>query len=104
MSAIQSAIAAGRSRLRPVLMTTLTTILGMVPMAIDQGEGSELWRPLGVSVIGGLTVSTILTLVIVPVLYCMFTGIGIKRQRRKHRKQLVLDAYWEENKETMIKK
>ena len=104
MSAIQSAIAAGRSRLRPVLMTTLTTILGMVPMAIDQGEGSELWRPLGVSVIGGLTVSTILTLVVVPVLYCMFTGIGIKRQRRKHRKQLVLDAYWEENKETMIKK
>ena len=104
MSAIQSAIAAGRSRLRPVLMTTLTTILGMVPMAIDQGEGSELWRPLGVSVIGGLTVSTILTLVIVPVLYCMFTGVGIKRKRRKHRKQLVLDAYWEENKETMIKK
>lgn len=104
MSAIQSAVAAGRSRLRPVLMTTLTTILGMVPMAIDQGEGSEMWRPLGVSVIGGLTVSTILTLVLVPVLYCMFTGVGIKRQRRKHRKQLVLNAYWEENKQTMIKK
>ena len=85
-------------------MTTLTTILGMVPMAIDQGEGSEMWRPLGVSVIGGLTVSTILTLVLVPVLYCMFTGVGIKRKRRKHRKQLVLDAYWAENKDSMIKK
>ena len=93
MSAIQSAITAGRSRLRPVLMTTLTTILGMVPMAIDQGEGSEMWRPLGVSVIGGLTVSTILTLVLVPVLYCMFTGVGIKRKRRKHRRQLALDAH-----------
>ncbi|MBR3859367.1 MAG: efflux RND transporter permease subunit, partial [Bacteroidaceae bacterium] len=103
MGAIQSAIAAGRSRLRPVLMTTLTTILGMVPMAIDQGEGSEMWRPLGVSVIGGLTVSTILTLVLVPVLYCMFCGVGFKRARRKHAKQLVLDAYWEENKGAMIK-
>ena len=103
MSAIQSAIAAGRSRLRPVLMTTLTTILGMVPMAVDQGEGSEMWRPLGVSVIGGLTVSTILTLVLVPVLYCMFTGVGIKRKRRKHRRQLALDAHWAEHKHTMIK-
>ena len=53
----------GRSRLRPVLMTTLTTILGMVPMAIGGGEGSEMWQPLGVSVIGGLTVSTVLTLI-----------------------------------------
>jgi HAE1 family hydrophobic/amphiphilic exporter-1 len=103
LGAIQSAIAAGRSRLRPVLMTTLTTILGMVPMAVDQGEGSEMWRPLGVSVIGGLTVSTILTLVLVPVLYCMFTGVGIKRRRRKHSRQLALDAYWEENKGSMIK-
>ena len=103
MSAIQSAITAGRSRLRPVLMTTLTTILGMVPMAVDQGEGSEMWRPLGVSVIGGLTVSTILTLVLVPVLYCMFTGVGIKRKRRKHRRQLALDAHWAEHKHTMIK-
>ncbi|MBQ8442733.1 MAG: efflux RND transporter permease subunit, partial [Bacteroides sp.] len=72
MSALHSAVVAGRSRLRPVLMTTATTILGMVPMAISQGEGSEMWRPLGVSVIGGLTVSTILTLILVPVLYCAF--------------------------------
>jgi HAE1 family hydrophobic/amphiphilic exporter-1 len=103
MSAIQASITAAKSRLRPVLMTTLTTVLGMVPMALDKGEGSEMWRPLGVSVIGGLTVSTILTLVLVPVLYCMFTGVGIKRARRKHSKQLVLDAYWAENKDSMIK-
>ena len=103
MSAIQASITAAKSRLRPVLMTTLTTVLGMVPMALDKGEGSEMWRPLGVSVIGGLTVSTILTLVLVPVLYCMFCGVGFKRARRKHSKQLALDAYWEANKDSMIK-
>ncbi len=103
MGAIQASIAAAKSRLRPVLMTTLTTILGMVPMAVDSGEGSEMWKPLGISVIGGLTISTILTLVLVPSLYCTFTGIIIKRKRRAHRKQIELDAYWAENKETMIK-
>ena len=59
MAVLHSVVTAGRSRLRPVLMTTLTTILGMVPMAVGQGEGAEMWRPLGVAVIGGLTVSTI---------------------------------------------
>ena len=103
MGAIQASITAAKSRLRPVLMTTLTTILGMVPMALDKGEGSEMWRPLGVSVIGGLTISTLLTLVLVPVLYCIFCGVGFKRARRKHSKQLILDAYWEANKDSMIK-
>ena len=103
MSAIQASITAAKSRLRPVLMTTLTTILGMVPMALDKGEGSEMWRPLGVSVIGGLVVSTLLTLILVPSLYCMFCAVGFQKSRRKHRKQLELDAYWEENKDSMIK-
>ena len=67
-SIIQSVVTGGKSRLRPVLMTTLTTILGMVPMAIGGGQGSETWQPRGISVIGGLTVSTLLTLVLVPVL------------------------------------
>ena len=96
-------VTAGRSRLRPVLMTTLTTILGMVPMAVGQGEGSEMWRPLGVSVIGGLTLSTILTLILVPVVYCTFAGGHIKKERRKHARQLALDAYWHENKHNVIK-
>ena len=103
MSAIQASITAAKSRLRPVLMTTLTTILGMVPMALDKGEGAEMWRPLGVSVIGGLVVSTLLTLILVPSLYCMFCAVGFQISRRKHRKQLILDAYWEENKGSMIK-
>ena len=78
----------GRSRLRPVVMTTLTTILGMVPMAVGTGQGAEMWRPMGVAVIGGLTFSTILTLLFVPTLYCVFAGNGIRRQRRKHRAAL----------------
>ena len=82
MSIRRAVIDGGRSRLRPVVMTTLTTILGMVPMAVGTGEGAELWRPMGVAVIGGLTVSTILTLLFVPALYCVFAGNGVKRQRK----------------------
>lgn len=89
---ISAVVSGGKSRLRPVLMTTLTTILGMVPMAIGGGQGSEIWQPMGVAVIGGLTVSTLLTLVIVPVLYCVFAGVGVKRQRRKHRQALAKAA------------
>ena len=103
MSVIHSVVTAGRSRLRPVLMTTLTTILGMVPMAVGQGEGAEMWRPLGVAVIGGLTVSTILTLILVPVLYCSFAGIGIRRKRGKIKKDRELNDYYQTHKEKMTK-
>lgn len=100
---LHSVVTAGRSRLRPVLMTTLTTILGMVPMAVGQGEGAEMWRPLGVAVIGGLTVSTILTLILVPVLYCSFAGIGIRRTRKKIKKDRELNDYYQLHKEKMTK-
>ena len=66
----------GRSRLRPVLMTSATTILGMLPLAISTGSGSELWSPMGIAVIGGLVFSTIVTLVIVPVVYAIFAKRG----------------------------
>lgn len=62
----------GKNRLRPVLMTTLTTLFGMLPLALSRGEASELWRPLGVSILGGLSISTLVTLVLVPVLYALF--------------------------------
>lgn len=88
LSIRQSVILGGKSRLRPVVMTTLTTILGMVPMAIGTGQGAEMWRPMGTAVIGGLTFSTILTLLFVPVLYCVFAHRGIKNQRKKLRRQL----------------
>jgi len=103
MSALRAAVVAGRSRLRPVLMTTLTTILGMVPMAVSAGEGSEMWRPLGVSVIGGLTISTVLTLILVPVLYCSFAGTGIKRTRKALKQQRMLNEYYQSHKDKMTK-
>lgn len=81
-------ISGGKSRLRPVVMTTLTTILGMVPMAVGSGQGSEMWRPMGVAVIGGLTFSTILTLLFVPTLYCTFAGRGVKNARKKNARRL----------------
>ena len=85
----EAVVTGGHSRLRPVIMTTLTTILGMVPMAIGTGQGSEMWRPMGTAVIGGLTVSTILTLILIPVLYCVFASVGVKRKRKKHHERLL---------------
>jgi hydrophobic/amphiphilic exporter-1 (mainly G- bacteria), HAE1 family len=62
-------VEAGRVRLRPILMTTLTTILGLIPMALGLGEGAEIRAPMAVTVIGGLTVSTVLTLIVIPTMY-----------------------------------
>ena len=95
---IPATVRAARSRLRPILMTTLTTILGMVPLAVSQGVGAEMWRPLGIAVIGGLTVSTIMTLTYTPVMYCIFGKNGIKRRRKQLSKQRELEAYWNEHK------
>lgn len=92
MSIRRAVVLGGMSRLRPVLMTSLTTILGMVPMALGTGQGSEMWRPMGTAVIGGLTFSTILTLLFVPSVYCIFAKNGIKNQRRKWRKKLTAKA------------
>ena len=79
----------GASRLRPVLMTAFTTVLGMVPMAVSQGEGAEMWRPLGIVVIGGLTISTFLTLYIVPVLYGAISRKGERDKVKKLREQFI---------------
>lgn len=86
LSVSQSVIQAGKSRLRPVLMTTLTTILGMLPLALGVGEGSETWQPMGIAVIGGLTFSTILTLIVVPIVYTVFCASSIKKERKKIKK------------------
>ncbi len=79
----------GESRLRPVLMTAVTTLLGMLPMALSRGEGSELWRPMGIVVIGGLLVSTIITLIIVPVVYAVMSRHGERNKVEKLRKEFV---------------
>jgi len=83
LSITHAVIHAGKSRLRPVLMTTLTTVFGMIPMAVGTGEGSEMWRSMGMTVAWGLSVSTLITLVIVPVVYCIFAKNGVLRKRRK---------------------
>ena len=80
-------IEGGKSRLRPVLMTSLTTVLGMMPMSLGIGEGSEIWQPMGISVVGGLFMSTLLTLFIVPSLYAMLEG---RRERKAERKARIL--------------
>ena len=79
----------GASRLRPVLMTAFTTLLGMLPMALSSGEGSEMWHPLGIVVIGGLLVSTFITLIIVPVVYGLISRSGERDREERRRKEYI---------------
>ena len=72
LSMREAVTTAGSNRLRPILMTTITTIVGLLPLALSRGEGSEVWQPLGITMIGGLTVSTLVTLLFVPTLYAVF--------------------------------
>jgi len=74
---------AGRSRLRPVLITTLTTSLAMVPMILSRGEGAATWKPMAATVAGGLTFSMLITLVLVPTIY------SLAHARRARRRELV---------------
>ncbi|MBR2367892.1 MAG: efflux RND transporter permease subunit [Alistipes sp.] len=101
-SVADAVIAGGKSRLRPVLMTSLTTILGMVPMAMGIGEGSEIWQPMGISVVGGLLVSTLLTLFIVPSLYAMLEGHNQRKAARKARLEQSEDKFILEQKRKAI--
>ena len=80
--AVEASAMAARSRLRPILMTTLTTVLGMLPMAIGLGEGSEMWQGLGTVVCWGLSISTLVTLVLIPTIYCVFAVRQERRQKK----------------------
>ena len=84
----ESSVIAAKSRLRPILMTTLTTVLGMIPMAVGQGEGSEMWRSLGMVVAWGLSISTLVTLVIIPTVYASMASWQDRRAARKAAKKL----------------
>ncbi len=86
---IEAVVAGGKSRLRPILMTTLTTVLGMVPMAAGNGVGSEMWNSLGMVVAAGLTFSTLVTLFLIPVL---FTWLSMRDERKKTKKLAQLNA------------
>lgn len=85
---VHAVVTSGKSRLRPILMTTLTTVFGMIPMAMGTGEGSEMWRSLGLSVAWGLSFSTLITLIIIPTMYSSFAARGVKRKRKKELKKI----------------
>jgi len=79
LSVDEAALEAGVARLRPVLMTSLTAILGMIPLAFGHGEGSELVQPIGLTVIGGLSSATLMTLFFIPVMYSLFNRKKAKK-------------------------
>ena len=82
----EAILTSGRRRLRPILMTALTTIFALLPLALSRGEGSEMWSTLAISVIGGLLVSTIVTLIFVPTIYSILEErIKKNNQRAKER-------------------
>jgi len=80
---MEAVMEAGRRRLRPILMTALTTILGMLPLALELGEGAESWSPMARTVIGGLSTSTLLTLIVIPALYVSLEAWRIRRRERR---------------------
>ena len=82
MNIIDAVVTAGKSRLRPILMTTTTTVLGMIPMAVGSGVGAELWNSLGMSVAWGLAFSTLITLILIPTLFAAFAVRGEKRREK----------------------
>ncbi len=83
MSIREAVVTSGRSRLRPILMTTITTVLGMLPLALGKGEGAEMWNSLGMTIAWGLSFSTLITLVLIPILYASFASFGEKRKAKK---------------------
>lgn len=84
MNLVQAIVKGGKTRLKPILMTTLTTVLALLPMSLGIGTGAELRAPMGRAVIGGLTTSTLITLILIPTLYWLFEA---RLRRRKHAKQ-----------------
>ncbi len=83
LSMLEAVTIGGKERLRPVLMTTITTIAGLLPLALSTGEGSEVWQPLGITMLGGLSLSTLITMLFVPTLYAVFEATIKKNGGKK---------------------
>jgi multidrug efflux pump subunit AcrB len=83
MTTIDAALEAGRIRLRPILMTSVATVMGALPIALGLGAGSLSRRPLGYAIVGGLLFSTVLTLYVVPAVYVIFDGLMARMRRRE---------------------
>ncbi|MBA3258578.1 MAG: efflux RND transporter permease subunit, partial [Gemmatimonadales bacterium] len=82
MPTIEAVKEAGRIRLRPILMTSVATVMGALPIALGLGAGSLSRRPLGYAIVGGLVFSTLLTLYVVPAVYVIFEGLQVRMRRR----------------------
>ncbi|MDD2295840.1 MAG: efflux RND transporter permease subunit, partial [Eubacteriales bacterium] len=92
-------VMAGKLRLRPILMTSATTCFGMIPLSLGIGEGGEMLAPMGISIIGGLTASTAITLVLVPSIYSLIDERKTRREERRAEKRLKvkeLERQWAE--------
>ncbi len=76
----EAVVIASADRLRPIMMTSLTTILGLIPMAFDKSEYANLWCPLAITVIGGMSISTILTLLVIPGVYLIFRDLRLVKR------------------------
>ena len=83
MPIMEAVVTSGRSRLRPILMTAMTTIFGMLPLAVGRGVGAEMWNGLGITVASGLTISTLVTLFLIPAIYSLSAERADKRKQRK---------------------
>ena len=92
MDLVPALMETGRRRLRPILMTSLTTILGLIPMSLGFGEGGEAEAPLGRAVIGGLTTSTFITLFLVPACYKLFFQRAEARRKVQQAKEEIAPA------------
>ena len=93
----EAIIEAGRTRLRPILMTAITTVLGLVPMVISKQMGSDMSRPMAIVVIGGLVYGTLLTLFVVPCMYDLFS-------RKKMRSQAEIEAMEQQISDSELKR
>ncbi len=95
-TSFEAIIEAAAARLRPIIMTTLTTILAMIPLSLGIGNGGEMIAPLGISIIGGLLVATLITLVLIPVIYAIFDGLKerrlLKKEKKMNRKEAVQES------------
>ena len=94
----EAIIQAGKYRLRPILMTSLATCFGMIPLSLGLGDGGEILSPLGVSIIGGLIGSTVITLILIPVLYAMTDDRRIRREKKAEQRRAeirILEEQWD---------
>lgn len=88
----QAVVLAGKTRLRPILMTTITTVVGMIPLSLGMGDGGEILSPMGISIIGGLCASTLVTLILIPVLYTIVDDKSLRHREKKEAREQKIQA------------